>query len=206
MFYRLAGLNFCSEWYFYSIPILQAGCSSCSLSQTLNYTAHRLRNVFTPRSHNLRWIHKKQHPPTEDRQPPSWHSFTPHQQPSPYYNQHGLPTPPWPTEPHVLTDSLVWAFSGPVTTILPLPTSRCCDLNPSCHYHSQISECMTHSCHSVECKCQFCRDPIPKPPYLREYLFPSNSPPAAICHLFSPFGTIAISPLRSAWYTTDTHF
>lgn len=144
------------------------------------------------RATDLKLIHKKQHPPTEDSQPPSGHSLTPHQQLSPYYCQHGLPTPPWPTEPDMPTVPLVWAFSGPVTNILPLQASRCCDLYPSHYYHSQISECMTHSCYSVQYKCQFCREPIPKPPYLREYLFPNNSLPTAICHLDSPFGTITL--------------
>lgn len=107
--YRLAGLNSCFEWYFYSSPILQAGCSSCSLNQTLSCTAHR----HTKES-QLKLIHKSSTPPTEDTTS-QLARITPHQQFSSYYNQHGHPTPPWPPGPVVPTDPLVWAFSDPVT-------------------------------------------------------------------------------------------
>lgn len=170
VFYRLARFNSSSRRYFNSSPILQAGCnySLCSPNQTLTgwgMTSHW-------EAIKLKLIHKNS---TYPLYPLKTEILT--------VGTHLLLTSSsvlttisinsqllhGPQDQTGQLSSRLWAHllrsshhcSGSDNLLLPWPFC-------SNHHHSQISEYMTHSCHSVmNTYVSSTWKPAPKPPYLR---------------------------------------
>lgn len=155
VFYRLARFNSSSRRYFNSSPILQAGCnySLCSPNQTLTgwgMTSHW-------EAIKLKLIHKNSTYPLYPLKTEilAVGTLTSHQQLSPHYDQHQLPTPPWSTgpdrpvefsslsSPSQVQSPLLWFWQPPAAlTFLFQPSP----LSDFWVYDSFLSFCYEHIC------------------------------------------------------------